>query len=411
MRSKEKVEESQTETLSPEEFREFLRVDLRERVQNFAVSYVEALIQEEVVQLCGQIGARKERNGLAFRGGRQNGYVILEGQRVRIKKERVRKRGREIQLERYASLQDRADLGAHVERLMLAGISTRKYDRILADTEAGLGLSKSSVSREFVRSSRESLNFLNSRTFPGQTFWGLVLDGIEFGGSMVIVALGVDMAGKKHILGISEGSTENTETCLTLLRTLQERKVCFAARVLVIMDGSKALEKAVRHFFGEQAEIQLCYLHKMKNVLAKLPRRYHGEFCRRYRQAYSANDSGDAQEAMSALCVWLEAISFSAAESLRDSLDRLLTLHRVGMPSPLRQSFYTTNLIDSAFSNPRSHLNRVKRVRGKTDQVLRWVGSLLLDQESQFRKVRHHKYIAAFIEQFLENVLDRTVTA
>ena len=167
------------------------------------------------------------------------------------------------------------------------------------------------------------------------------------------------------------------------------------------MDGSKALEKSTRKFFTS-VDVQLCYLHKLRNILAKLPRKYHGEFVRKYRQAFNVNDFDDALEAMNALLSWLESVSFSAAESLREGLERLLTLHRIKMDPPLRKSFYTTNLIDSAFSNPRSHLNRVKRTQGKTDQVLRWVGALLLEQEKQFRKVRAFKNINKYLVKYLE---------
>ncbi|HNJ05875.1 MAG TPA: transposase, partial [Leptospiraceae bacterium] len=322
-------------------------------------------------------------------------------QRIQIDKPRARKNGGEVPLSRYAALQERNDLREYVERVMLSGISTRKYEEILHPFEQSLGLSKSSVSREFVKASRESLNYLNSRTFPDQIFWCIVLDGIEFGGSIVIVAMGIDTAGNKHFLGVSEGSTENSETCTNLLESIRERKIQFTDRVLAVVDGSKALEKSTRKFFTS-VDVQLCYLHKLRNILAKLPRKYHGEFVRKYRQAFNANDFDDALEAMNALLSWLETVSFSAAESLREGLERLLTLHRIKMDPPLRKSFYTTNLIDSAFSNPRSHLNRVKRTQGKTDQVLRWVGALLLEQEKQFRKVRAFKNINKFLVKYQE---------
>ena len=402
MRTENKREESQTQSMGPEDFRDFVRLELRNRVQNFAVLYVEELIGEELMALCGRAGAQIGKRNLAHRGGSQPGWVALDGQRIRIQKQRARKEGREIRSERYAALQDRRDLRAHVEQVMLAGISTRGYDVLLDKTESSLGFSKSAVSREFVKASRESLNELNSRTFPDQTFWCIVLDGIAFGGSIAIVALGVDTSGEKHFLGVSEGSTENFETCMNLLQSISARGVKFTDRVLTVMDGSKALEKAVHQFFGDTAERQLCYLHRMRNVLAKLPRKYHGEFCRRYRRAFAANRYEDAEEEMNKIVLWLQSLSFSAAESLKDGIHGILTLHKIGMGSALRLSFYTTNLIDSAFSNPRSHLNRVKRTQPKTDQVLRWVGALLYEQEKQFRRVRSYRSISNFLITFLQ---------
>lgn len=405
MKKEERSENSQTESMGPEEIRDFIRHSMRNQVQNFAVVFVEALIREEIEKLCGKSGKHKRSEDLAHRGGSQSGWVIMDGQRMRIDRPRARKNGQELVLDRYNALQERTDLRDYVERVMLAGISTRNYEKILQPWEQGLGLSRSSVSREFVRASRESLNHLNSRTFEDRKFWCIVLDGIEFGGSIVIVALGVDTAGNKHFLGVSEGSTENTETCRSLLQSILDRGIKFTDRVLAVMDGSKALEKATHQVFGKDVDIQLCYLHKKKNILAKLPKRYEGEFQRRYRRAFSANGFDDAMREMNLLLAWLESVSHSAAESLREGLHHLLTLHRIGMDPALRKSFYTTNLIDSAFSNPRSHLNRVKRSQPQTDQVTRWVGALLLTQEKQFRKVRCFKKIKSFLQVFLENQL------
>lgn len=411
MKKNEQAENSQTQSMATEDFRDFIRTSLDARVREFALGYVGALILEEIETLCGKAGEHKRDRGLAHRGGSQRGSIVLDGERVAIQRPRARRNGKEVKLERYEILQDRSDLREHVERLMLAGISTRNYEKTLRKTEASLGLSRSAVSREFVKSSRESLNHLNSRRFPDQTFWCIVLDGIVFGGSVVIVALGVDTAGNKHFLGISEGSTENADSALSVLQSIESRDIRFTDRVLVVMDGSKALEKAAREFFGKKAEIQLCYLHKQRNVLAKLPRKYHAEFCKRYKQAFSANSYEDVASEMRSVLSWLESISYSASQSLQEGLEALLTLHRINMPPKLRTSFYTTNLIDSAFSNPRSQLNRVKRSRPQTDQVLRWVGSLLLSQEEQFRKVRSYTHIHEFLNTFLDKKIDERISA
>lgn len=401
-----KEEISQTQSMEPDQFLDFIRSTLNTRVREFAMGYVGALILEEVENLCGRPGEHKKNRALAHRGGNQKGSIVFDGERVAIQRPRARKDGREVRLERYEMLQDRTDLRAHVEQLMLSGISTRNYEKTLKKSYQSLGLSKSSVSREFVQSSRESLNHLNSRRFPDQTFWCVVLDGIAFGGSVVIVVLGVDTDGNKYFLGISEGSSENAESAMNALCAIKDRGIQFTDRVLVVMDGSKALEKAAKDFFGNRAEIQLCYLHKQRNVIAKLPRKYHSEFIRRYRQAFSANSYEDASSEMKSTLLWLESVSYSAAESLREGNEALLTLHRIQMSAKLRTSFYTTNLIDSAFSNPRSHLNRVKKTQRQTDQVLRWIGSLLLTQESQFRKVRSFQHINEFLKVFLSNQID-----
>jgi transposase-like protein len=405
-------EESQTKNMGAVDFREFVRGRLSERVRNFGLAYVTALLEEEMVALCGDPCERK-RDRLAHRGGSQRGWIVFDDQRMAITRPRARRGGREVVLDRYEALQLMANLREIVERTMLAGISTRGYQSILRGGEDALGLSRSSVSREFVAASRESLNELNSRTFPESEFWAVFMDGIAFGGSILVVALGVDCHGDKHVLGVSEGSTESHEVALAVLRGCEERGIRFAKRVLVIQDGSKGIEKAARMFFGKRCVVQLCYLHKMKNILAKLPRNHHSEFVRRYQQAYAANGIEDASRNMQALLGWLQAISHSAAESLREGMENLLTLHRIAMPPALRKSFYTTNCIDSSFSQPRARLNRVKRVRGSTDQALRWVGAHLLEQEKKFRKVNSYALVGAFVEEFTNNTeaLDTQKTA
>jgi transposase-like protein len=227
MKQNEQAESSQTLNLAIDEFRDYIRASLDSRVREFALGYVGALILEEIEMLCGKPGEHKRGRGLAHRGGSQRGYIVLDGERVAIQKPGARRNGKEVKLERYEILQDRSDLRKHVERLMLAGISTGNYEKTLRKTEASLGLSRSTVSREFVKSSRESLNHLNSRRFPDQTFWCIVLDGIVFGGSVVIVALGVDIARNKYFPGISEGSTENADSALSVLQSIESRDIRF----------------------------------------------------------------------------------------------------------------------------------------------------------------------------------------
>ena len=340
------------------------------------------------------------------------GWIALNGQRSAMRKPRARKDGKEISLKRYDALQSMDNLEEMIFRMMLNGISTRNYDRTLQKFEDDLGLSKSSVSREFVKKSREALNILNSRKFPDATFWAIFLDGIEFAGTVAIVALGVDLQGNKHILGISEGSTENSEVCTGLLSNIMERDIRFTDKIIAVLDGSKALKKAVISVFGKRVEIQRCLLHKRRNVEGKLEKKFHGELKSRITQAYELNDYLDARKSFSNIVKWLDGISHGAARSLEEGLEDLLTLHRIKMPPELRKSFYTTNLIESSFSNPRNHANRVKRWRKNTDQVMRWAGSLLIYQEERFNKVRGYRNIEIFLSEFLshgENIVAENI--
>ncbi len=394
--------QSQLEYVSLEDFRAFVRNELEMKIRCLGITYVHDLLNEEITELCGQRGSHKRQKGLAHRGGSELGWVILNGQRVRIRRPRARKNGEELPLSRYRELQSMDNLADHVARMMLYGISSRNYDVVIDKFESDLGLSKSAVSREFVKKSREALNTLNSRRFPDRTFWALMIDGIEFGGSIVIVALGVDLAGNKHILGISEGSTENSDVCISLLGAIREREIKFTDKVVVVMDGAKALKKAVVSVFDKRVYIHRCLNHKRRNVESKLDKKQHREFNAKFNQAYNNNEYENAKESFDRVLKWLERVNYSAAESMREGLDELLTLHKIGMPPALRKSFYTTNLIESAFATPRERNRRVKSWRKNTDQVLRWSGAQLLTQEEKFRKVKGCKEIEEFLESFLE---------
>lgn len=404
--------DGQTNFVSLSDFRLFVRDSLEAKVRALGIAFINDLLAEEIEQLCGPAGSHKKRRGLAHRGGSELGWVVMNNQRVQIRRPRARKDGAEVPLDRYETLQSMNNVSDFVSRMMLHGISTRSYDRVIDKFETDLGLSKSAVSREFVQTSRETLNELNSRRFEGEEFWAIVMDGTEFGGSMLIVALGVDRTGKKHILGISEGSTENSELCLSLLRNLQDRGLRFSRRLLAVLDGSKALKKAVTQVFGDRVEIQRCLTHKRWNVEAKLDKQHHRELQRRMAQAYNANDFESAQSSFKQTHQWLSEINHSAAASLQEGLDHLLTLHRIGMPPALRKSFYTTNIMESAFSAAKARTRRVKRWQTQTDQVLRWAASQLLIQEERFRRIDGCKELAGFLATFAppdENIVAKAV--
>lgn len=392
--------EGQTNFISLSDFRSFVQDSLEAKVRALGIALINDLLNEEIEHLCGPAGSHKKKQGRAHRGGSELGWVVLNNQRVQIRRPRARRDGQEIPLGRYEALQSMNNVGDFVERMMVNGISTRSYDRVIDKFDKDLGLSKSAVSREFVRKSRGALNELNGRRFADEEFWAILIDGTEFGGSTLIVALGVDRSGKKHILGVSEGSTENSELCTSLLRNLQDRDVRFADRVLAVIDGSKALKKALKNVFGDRIEIQRCLTHKRWNIEAKLNRKHHGELKRRLTQAFNENDYGPALESFHAVHTWLKEINHSAAASLEEGMESLLTLHRIEMPPALRRSFNTTNLIESAFAFAKERSRRVKRWQPQTDQVLRWAASQLLDQEERFRRVDGHKEIESFLSVF-----------
>lgn len=402
---KRAAEGRQLERVAVEDFRAFVKGELEGLLRLQAIGYVRSLLEEEMVELCGPAFSHKAGKDRAHRGGSEQGWIAIQGQRVAMRKPRARRDGAEVPLRRYAALQSMDNLGEFVGAMMLNGISTRRYNRVIKRTESDLGLSKSEASRQFVKQSREALNILNTRSFPGLVFWALVIDGVQFGPSHLITALGVDQAGNKHTLGVSEGSTENAELCCALLRRIMNRHITFADRILVVLDGSPALHRAVRDTFGEKVEIQRCLIHKRRNVESKLAKHHHRDLKLRMNQAFHCNTLEDAEKAFRSVHAWLAEFSHEAAVSLQEGMPELLTLHRIGMPPPLRKSFHTTNLIESAISVARDTTSRVKRWRRDTDQLSRWCAAGLLAAEEQFRAVRGHRHIQKFLEKF-ENRVD-----
>jgi transposase-like protein len=216
------------------------------------------------------------------------------------------------------------------------------------------------------------------------------------------VALGIALDGKKVVLGVREGASENAELVKDLLHSIQERGLVLAKRALFVLDGSKALGKAVRETFGERAVIQRCILHKRMNVLSYLPPSWHVEAKRRLNAAWGMATHEAALQELKKVQRWLKKINESAAASLGEALEETLTVHRLGITGTLRKTLLTTNPIESAIEVVKHHARRVRRWSGAT-MVLRWVGSGLVRAEDQFRRVKGHEKIPQLVAA-LENV-------
>lgn len=371
-----------------------------EAVQELAgragILIMQAAIDEEVNRL---VGARHERrrDREASRWGRQRGAVVLGGQKVSIERPRVRRRaGGEVPLSTYAAFQREGPLEATILDRLTLGLSTRHYARTVKDFVSGYGVSRSSVSRRFIRASAEKLRELMDRRLGDLGLVVLVIDGIEVGGEAIVAALGIAEDGKKHVLGLWQGPTENATVVEALLRDLVERGLSTEEKYLFVIDGSKALEKGIKAFFGKEPEIQRCTLHKRRNVKEHLPEEYHAAVDQRLRTAYGMVDYEEAKGLLEKTVAWLEKINPSAARSLDEGLEKTLTLHRLEVPEVLRRSLSTTNVIESIFSRSRDVQHRVKRWR-KGAMAARWAATALLDAESRFRRIKGHRAMPALV--------------
>lgn len=348
---------------------------------------IRAVIEDEVTR---RVGPRYQPNAAAgcVRWGQQPGYVVFGGQKVAMERPRVRTRaGQEVPLENYARLQHDGRRQRAVREGIVAGLSTRNYHRAVESVLDGYGIEKSSVSREFVQASAAQLKVLCERKLDDLELVAILIDGKEVGGQMLVVALGLASSGKKQVLGLWQGATENTTVVTSLLEDLVERGLPRDRRYLFVIDGAKALRAAIGKVFGERAEVQRCQFHKRENVKAHLPKNVQRDYHRRISNAYALTAYGEAKAELEKLFRQLERINPSAARSLEEGMEETLTVHRLGVGELLRRSLSTTNPIESCFSTVEEVTRKVKRWRGG-DQALRWTATGLLEAERKFRKVK-----------------------
>jgi putative transposase len=350
------------------------------------------ILEEEVTRRVGP-PHRPNPTASCVRWGKQPGYVVFGGQKISLERPRVRKReGEEVALESYGQLQQDGRMQRAVRERMVAGLSTRNYRRAVESVLDGYGIEKSSVSRQFVAASAEQLRVLCERRLEELHLVALLIDGIHFGGQVLVVALGVDESGVKHILGLWQGATENTTVVKTLLEDLVSRGLNTQRRYLVVIDGAKALRAGVERVFGQQAEMQRCQIHKRRNVKDHLPENCQEDYDRRIRNAYGMTNYADAKEALEKIVRQLEGINPSAARSLAEGLEETLTVHRLGVGELLRRSLSTTNAIESCLSTVQRVARNVKRWQ-EGNQSLRWTATGLLEAEKRFNRIKGYREI------------------
>jgi transposase-like protein len=340
-------------------------------------------------------GARYERSPgrQARRWSREDGFVVVDGQKVPLERQRLRgKDGGEVRLGTYEMFQQTRHLDDQVWWKMLRGLTTRNYPLVTRSFAEAYGIEKSAISERFIQASREKLKALMERPLSEWKLCAIVIDGTPFKGRQMIAAIGVGIDGKKTVLGLREGATENATVVRELLEDLAGRGLDFMTPKLFVLDGAKALSAAVKRHAGQDALIQRCQVHKRRNVLDQLPDEYQAGIERKLIAAYAMTGEADARRALDQIHRELERINPSAARSLEEGMEETLTVHKVQMPEMLRKSLASTNIIESAFSVAEELCRRVKRWRDG-DHRERWAGSALLLAESKFRRVKGYKEI------------------
>ena len=353
------------------------------------------VMEEEVRHIAGERSV-PNADRQANRWGKERGYCVVDGQKVPIQRTRLRdKRNHEVRLGSYELFQRSGPLEGAVWEKMMRGLSTRNYGPVVKDFASAYGIEKSAVSDHFIEASKEKLKALMERPLGDLKLCAVLIDGTPFKGRQMMVALGIGNDGRKTVLGLREGATENTAVVSGLLSDLVERGLDFNIPRLYILDGGKALATAVKKHGGDAAFIQRCQVHKKRNVIDHLPEEYKTDVKRKLQNAYSMAEYADAKRALERLHRELMDINPSAARSLEEGMEETLTVHRLRVPQQLRRTLSNTNVIESAFSIVETVCRNVKRWRDG-DHIERWIASGLLVAERQFRKVIGYREIPMF---------------
>lgn len=367
------------------------RIALDELIDVTGRAVIEMILTLSAEALAG--AKQRGRAGEAIRWhGTQGGVVHLSDRKIRVSKPRLRRKGggegAEVAIPAYEAMQD-YDLGQRMMEILLRGVSTRTYAKVLPEMASSVGIEKSSVSRKAIVAGEKTLKAFCERRWDNADLLVIYVDGVRVGEYHVIVALGVDSKGSKHVLGIREGATENATVVKDLLVDLVERGVHPERRRLFVIDGSKALRKAVNEVFGPKNPVQRCRKHKEQNVLGYLPEEQKDKTRWVMRAAFKL-DADKGMRKLEEHAAWLERTHPSAAASLREGLEEMFTINRLDLSPSLRRCLGTTNIIENPNSGMRQRTRNVKRWRDG-QMVLRWMASAFLDTEKGFRKIMGHK--------------------
>lgn len=383
-----------------------MRDDIEAFSAELGMKLIESVMDQEIQTRLGAHGQQHYH-----RHGRQSGYVVYAGRKISLKRPRFRSvAGAEANLKSYAAFQQDGRMQRAVARKLVRQCSTRNYEGALEDCLEGYGIKKSSVSRQWKAATAAELEKLCKRPVP-RDLVALVIDGKHLRQDCAVVALGVDAQGKKHVLGVWHGASENSTTVKALLEDLVERGLETTTRsILVVIDGAKALRKAVGDVFGVRALVQRCRIHKRRNVIEHLSSERQRQAAWRLKAAWAEPDPKKAEAELRKIVRWLEPISPGAARSLEEGLAETLTVTRLGLHEDLLKSFASTNLIESCFARTEDLIRRVKRWQNG-EMFLRWTGAALLFAETGFRKVRGYRHLPKLITTLRSNELDTQTLA
>jgi transposase-like protein len=371
-------------------------------VQELGSLLVEAIMDME----------REERSGPQYqplqaglyKWAYQKGSLYMGDRKISVRHPRLRGPEGEIPLQSYEALKRPGVFSEELLNKILLGISARKYRETLMETAGAFGVSAGAVSRHVVEVTVQRLKEFKERGLSDIIPFAIFIDTIHRGGEAFLIALGIDTEGYKHVLGFWEGATENHEICEELFMDMERRGLRLSKKILWVTDGGKGIIKALKERFGKKLIHQRCTIHKDHNIQRHLAKKYRKEAHRRFKIALEQNSYEDAKRMLLELEKWLRGINESAADSLMEAIEEILTLHRLKVPGLLRKTLTSTNPIESMFSTVRDCEGNIKRYRNSA-MSQRWLATVLLHCEKGFQRVKGYLGIAeviATIEQIQE---------
>jgi len=388
------------------------RQALRELVLTNGLKVFAEMLEEDRTLLCGP-RHQPSPDRSAYRHGHDEGRLVFGGRKIRLQKPRVRSvAGEEVELPTWGQMTAEDPFRDRVVDQVLLGVSSRGYEGSLEPLPkevATCGTRRSNVSRHFMaRTSAQTTTFL-SRPLEGLDLPVILLDGTHLGDHMLLVAMGIDSKGYKHILGVEVGTTESEQVGRSLFRNLIGRGLLVERARLFVIDGAKGLRKAIRTTFGEWAIVQRCQIHKLRNVAEHLPKHRQAWIKSALRQAWKLGTETKARKRLEQLAAQLDADHPDAAASIREGLDESLTVIRLGLGGWLLKTLCSTNPIENLQGTIKRIVRNVKRWTGGA-MAQRWCVTALIEAEKRFRRIKGHRelpqLLAALEVLVKKNVLD-----
>jgi len=382
---------------------------LREVMLSAGTDVLMAMLEDDRAALCGPKHKQSEERE-NYRHGYDTGPLVLGGRKVPVRKPRVRSiDGDEVELPSWRQFSDEDPLTDRAIEQMVVGVTTRKYERSLEPLPAGLesqGTSRSSVSRRFVARTSAQVEVFLTRSVQGEDYPVVMIDGTGFGDHLMLVAMGIDNKGEKHVLGVREGTTESEGVCRSLLQELIERGLEVERARLFVIDGGKGIRKAIREVFGAWALVQRCQEHKRRNVLDHLPKGKRARVSKALRDAWKSESETTARRLLRQLARELEPAHPGAAASLREGLDETLSVLSLGVKGSLARTLVSTNPIENLQGLLKQVVRNVKRWRGGS-MALRWAVTGLMEAEKRFRRVKGYREMPQLLAALSSKIEER----